>query len=431
VTEELDVNPSFLEYFRTSRLMKVGLAFNLIYYIGVIVGFVFLLLQGTLLDSVFSVDFRVFYEAGLEFANSPADIYLVNPNGLPFRYLPSFAMFMALFVGAPMVSLYLVNITLMMFCNVGIVYFVYQVSLQRGVTSTTKNFERTLLFVFIAPQHIINIMFGQITQLAILCTIFALYLLQSSTKESWNHCLLVGLLIGIATTLKPFFLLFFPFLFPLTRTGRFQFSFPVRQCVGALTGFLLSMVPNILYFAIYPAAFGELIQVNLVEDLVGQHSTSLTKLILAFIPLSELFSLKIGIVIIIGGFIFLRSYVKFVGTPSGEKNYLHHFTDMTFLILLVYPDSWFLFLAVWYAFLAPSMLELYTSHEGDRTMDILWSGSNNLLAFFTIGILLHYFLLGFDPVIPIWLLILYILYHRFSESGNPNITLLPSAALES
>ena len=115
MTEELDVNPSFLEYFRTSRLMKVGLAFNLIYYIGVIVGFVFLLLQGTLQDTVFSVDFRVFYEAGLEFANSPADIYLVNPNGLPFRYLPSFAMFMALFVGAPMVSLYLVNITLMMF----------------------------------------------------------------------------------------------------------------------------------------------------------------------------------------------------------------------------------------------------------------------------------------------------------------------------
>jgi hypothetical protein len=177
------------------------------------------------------------------------------------------------------------------------------------------------------------------------------------------------------------------------------------------------MVPNILYFGVYPAAFDQLIQVNLFEELAGQHSTSLTKLILAFVPLQEIFFLKIGIIIILGGFIFLRSYGKFVRTPSGEKNYLHHFTDMTFLILLVYPDSWFLFLAVWYAFLAPSMLELYEIHDDNRTMDSLWSGSNNLLGFFTIGILLHYLLLGFDPIIPIWLVILYILYHRVSDSA--------------
>ncbi|MFW9980530.1 MAG: hypothetical protein ACFFE3_01275 [Candidatus Thorarchaeota archaeon] len=409
--DHFEVNPTFMEYFRSSRLLKVGLAFNLIYYIGVVVGFFFLFLQGTYLDTVFTVDFRVFYEAGLEFVNSPADIYLVNPNGLPFRYLPSFAMFMALFVGAPMVTLYLANITLMMFCNVGIVYIVYQVSLQRGVTTTTKNFERTLLFVFIAPQHIINIMFGQITQLAILFSLLALFLLQSP-QRSWTCCILIGLLIGFATTLKPFFLLFFPFLFPLTMTGRFQFTFPVRQCTGALAGFLLSMVPNILYFIVYPAAFNGLIEVNLFEELTGQHSTSVTKLILAFVPLTDTFLLQIGIIIILGGFIFLRSYAKFVRTPSGKKNYLHHFTDMTFLILLVYPDSWFLFLAVWYAFLAPSMLVLYKTQSDNQTMDFFWSGANNLLAFFTIGILIHYLLLGFDPIIPIWLTILYVLYHR-------------------
>jgi hypothetical protein len=418
VTEKVDASPSFMDYFRHSRLLKVGLAFNLIYYLGVIVGFVVLLFQGTYLDTVFTVDFRVFYEAGLEFINSPADIYLVNPNGLPFRYFPSFAIVMALFVGAPMISLYLVNITLMMFCNFGIVYFAYQVSLQRGVPITTKNFEKTLLFVFIAPQHIINIMFGQITQLAILCSIFALFLLQSSTKESWNHFLLIGLLIGISTNLKPFFLLFFPFLFPLTMIGRFQFSFPVKQCVGTLAGFLLSMVPNILYFSVYPAALGNLIQVNLFEELAGQHSTSLTKLILAFIPLTDLLILKIAIISVIGGFIFLRSYFLFVRTPLKKKNYLHHFADMTFLILLVYPDSWFLFLAVWYAFLAPSMLELYKSLDDNRTMDLLWSGANNLLAFFTIGILIHYLLLGFDPIIPIWLSILYVLYHRLFREAT-------------
>jgi hypothetical protein len=412
VTEEPNTSPSFVDYFRHSRLLKVGLAFNLIYYSGVIVGFVFLFLQGTYLDTVFTVDFQVFYEAGLEFVISPADIYTVNPNGLPFRYLPAFAMFMALFASVPMVVLYIANITLMMVSNVGIVYFAYRISLQRGVTTTTKNFEKTLLFVFIAPQHIVNIMFGQITQLAILSTMIVLFLLQSTKRQGWKCCLLIGLLIGVSTTLKPFFLLFFPFLFPLTKTGRFQFTFPVKQCTAVLIGFLISMLPNILYFSIYPASFDALIQVNLMEELVGQHSTSLTKLIMAFIPLTDTFVIQIGIIIILGGFIFLRSYGKFLMTPSGKKDYLHHFTDMTFLILLVYPDSWFLFLAVWYAFLAPSMLELYKSHDDNRTMDLLWSGANNLLGFFTIGILIHYLLLGFDPIIPIWLLILYILYHR-------------------
>jgi hypothetical protein len=398
--------------------MKVGLAFNLIYFIAVLIGFFFFVLQGTLLDTVFSVDFRVFYEAGQMYVSSPADIYMVHPNELPFRYLPSFAMFVSLFVAAPMVSLYFVNITLMMFCNFGIVYFVYQVSLQKGVTIETKNFEMTLLIVFIAPQHIINLIFGQITQLAIIFTLYALYLLQYSERGSWKNCLLVGVSIGLAITLKPFFLLFFPFLFPLTRTGRFQFSFPVRQCTGALVGFLLTMVPNILYFIVYPAAFSELIQVNLFKELTGQHSTSLTKLIMAFVPFTETFILQIGIILVLGGFIFLRSYSQFVDTPSGKKDYLHHFTDMSFLILLVYPDSWFLFLAVWYAFMAPSMLVLYKSKADDSDIDLLWSGSNNLLGFFAIGILLHYMLLGFDPIIPVWLVILYVLYHRVSDSAR-------------
>jgi len=241
VNEEIAESLSFTEYFGKSRLLKFALVFNLIYYIGVIVVFVFLLLQGTYLDTVFSIDFRVFYEAGIEFVNSPADIYQVNPNGLPFRYLPSFAMFMALIVWAPLASLYMVNITLMMLCNVGIVYLVYHVSLQRGVTSRTKNFERTLAIVFMTPPHIINIMFGQITQLAILFSLIALFLLQSS-KKSWKCCILIGLSIGLATTLKPFFLLFFPFLFPLSMTGHFQFTFPVRQCTGALASCISSYI---------------------------------------------------------------------------------------------------------------------------------------------------------------------------------------------
>lgn len=404
----------------------MGLAFNLLYFVCVISGLIYFLLEGTLHETVFVVDFRVFYEAGQVFLITPSEIYSVNPNGLPFRYFPSFAAYMALFTNVPLLTLYLVNITLMMICNLGIVYSAYRVSLQVGVTPSTKNFERTLLFVFIAPQHIINIIFGQVTQLAILLVLLSLFLLQSSKHNSFGWFLCVGALIGIASTLKPFFLIFIPFLIPISMSSQFRINIPRGQLTGVASGFLLSTLPNIAYFITYPTALDAFIQVNLVEDLTGQHSTSITKLIIALTAFPDSFLLQVATIMILGGFIFFRSYVRFVRTPAAQKNYLHHFADMMFLVLLVYPDSWFLFLAAWYAFLGPSMLQIYSGkrfqEEGTRSLDMLWSGANNLLAFFSIGILLHYLVLGFDPIIPIWLIILYILYHRVLAHGNNKTT---------
>ncbi|TFG27480.1 hypothetical protein EU528_12795 [Candidatus Thorarchaeota archaeon] len=411
---------SFTTYFKRSRLLKVGLAFNVIYYISVIIGLVFFLIQGTLFDTVYTVDFRVFFEAGQVFRNSPGDIYLVNPNGLPFRYFPSFAAFMSVFSDFPILILYLIDISLMMVFNFGIVYFVYLICLQMGVTPVTKNFEKTLVFVLIAPQHIINIIFGQITQLAILLALIVLFLLQSSKHDSFNWFIAIGLLIGIASTLKPFFLILIPFLIPITVMKRSYIVVPLRQLAGVVSGILLTMLPNIVYFILYPTALNDIIQVNLFENLTGQHSTSITNLILALIPSSDIFPLRLAIILILGGFISFRSYIQFIKTPESQKNYLRHFTDMMFVVLLVYPDSWFLFLAVWYVFLAPSMLHLYSKEslpeKESRRLDILWPGANNLLAFFSFGIVIHYFVLGFDPINPIWLAILYIMYTQISDS---------------
>lgn len=414
VADSLTSSVTFWEYFERSRLLKIALAFNLIYFSVVLISFIFLFLQGTVSDTVFVVDFTVFYESGQMFVDSPIDIYKVNPNNLPFRYFPSFAAYMALFSFIPLIPLYLINISFMMVCNVGIVYFVYRICMQKGLSTQTKNFEMTLAIVFIAPQHIVNIMFGQITQLAILFTLVALSILESRDHDKFHWYFVVGLLIGLAATIKPFFLVFLPFLIPISTGGRFGISVSLRHFAGVSAGFIITMLPNLVYFILYPSALHEFLGINLVQTLAGQHSTSLTNLILVFVP--NTFPIKVGIILIIGGVIFLGSYLRFLRTPQTQKSFLHHFTDMTFLILLVYPDSWFLFLAVWYAFLAPSMLTLYNSQlisdEEMKSLDLLWSGSNNLLAFFSIGIVIHYLVLGFDPTIPLWLLILYLLFQR-------------------
>jgi hypothetical protein len=182
------------------------------------------------------------------------------------------------------------------------------------------------------------------------------------------------------------------------------------------------MAPNGIYFLLYPSTFGEFIHVNFVAVLSSAHSTSLTRLAQALLPAIDSQLVQIVVMASVGGLIFLNSYIRFL--RSSEKQYIHHFAEMIFLIVLIYPDSWFLFIAVLYAFLVPSMLDLYRRVPADETrnLDILWSGSNNLLAFFSIGIVIHYLILGFDPTIPIWLLILYILHQmtlaRFGKSNG-------------
>ena len=425
VTEDTTSFKSFLNYVKGSYILRAGLAFSLLSYLAVVLLFFFLLTQGLLGDTVYTVDFQVFYEAGLAFLSSPGDIYSVAPNDLPFRYLPAFAAGMALFSFVPLYVLYLITISTMIVTNIGIVFLVYRVSQQLGVTTEAKNFERTLAIAFITPPHIINLIFGQFTHLAIFLVLAALFLLQMKDNESYSRFFLIGILIGVAATLKPFFLVLLPFLIPISFSERYRPHIHLRQFVGVAMGFFVTMLPNIIYFIMFPHAVNEFLDVNFSEGLLSHHSTSITRLIVNIVPLADDSQLLLILMVIIGGYIFLRSYVEFVRTPICQKNYTRHFTDMIFLVLIVYPDSWFLFLAVLYAFLAPSMLQLYSimalEEESIRTLDLLWSGANNILAFFSFGIALHYLILGFDPINPIWIVILYVLYQRvFSKVKSPS-----------
>lgn len=416
VIEDATSFKSFCSYVKGSRMLKAGLAFSLMSYLVVLLFFFYYLSQGLLDDTVYTVDLQVFYDAGLMFLSSPSDIYSVAPNDLPFRYFPSFAMGMALFSFIPLHMLYVIAISAMVVTNVGIVFLVYRVSRQLGVTAETKNFEKTLAIAFITPPHIINLIFGQFTHLAVFLVLSVLYLLQLKDNEAYSKFFLIGILIGVAATLKPFFLVLLPFLVPITFSERYRPRIPLRQLVGVGIGFLVTMVPNIIYFMLYPNLVQEFLVVNFSEGLHSHHSTSVTKLIVNLVPLIDNLQFLLILMLVIGGYIFLRSIIEFVRTPTYQKDYTHHFTDMIFLVLIVYPDSWFLYLAVLYAFLAPSTLHLYSKmaskESSDSSLDFLWSGSNNILAFFSFGIVLHYLVLGFDPINPIWIVILYILYQR-------------------
>ncbi|MBN2229117.1 MAG: DUF2029 domain-containing protein [Candidatus Thorarchaeota archaeon] len=411
---------SFIQYLKRSHLLLGGVAFNFGYYFCVLIIFLYLMITGSVGTTVYTMDFQVFYEAGQEFLISPGNIYFVAPNGLPFRYLPSFAAYMSLFAIIPLYALYILNITMMMIFSILIVYAVYAISVKRGVLPSTKNFERTLAIVAITPPNVVNLILGQISQLVILLVLLVLFLLLVSSEHSIRIPIMIGLLIGIAITIKPFCVVFLPFLVPFTLKRKLGIAIPFKKFGGVFFGFLVSMIPNIVYFFLYPFAFMDFIHVNLVEGLSYHHSTSITRLAVALLPFIDTNILQYAVILTLGGYIFSRNYISFIRSPMDKKRYTHHFASMMFLVLLVYPDSWFLFLSFWYALLAPSMLQLYSSptlQEGEkRKLDTLWAGSNNLLAFFSIGIVLYYLVLGLDPITPIWLIVLYVLYQRISNS---------------
>ncbi len=414
----------FVEYFKNSRLLKAATFFSLTYFAGVIIVFLYLTFTGTVDSTVFSIDFRVFYEAGQMFSSSPGEIYTILPNGLPFRYLPTFAAYMSLFTAIPRYVLYLLNISIMMVFQILTVAVVYYICTQRGIATTTKNFEKTLAILMVTPPHVINFIFGQISHMVIFLVLCALLILIVSSEDSIKLFFVAGLLIGLASTVKPFCLVFAPFLIPLSIRDRYGIGSHIKQVVGVILGGATVLLPNLVYFALYPSALNDFIQINLEQGLTQHHSTSITRLVLAFIPSSIAMTTQWILIILLGGFVFGMSYIRFLRTPNSEKKYIHHFADMMFLVLLIYPDSWFLFLAIWYAFYAPAILDLYNSpklkEKDERLVDILWSGGNNLIAFFTIGILLYYLILGFDPVIPLWVLSLYIIYQRMTSKIQTN-----------
>jgi hypothetical protein len=316
--------------------------------------------------------------------------------------------------------LYLINISIMMAFQFATVFVVYHICVQSGVSTATKNFEKTLAILMVTPPHVVNFIFGQISHMVIVLVLLALLILVISKEDTIKPFFIAGLLIGLASTVKPFCLVFAPFLIPFSLHNRYGIGNHIKQIVGAILGGATILLPNLVYFALYPSALEDFIQINLQAGLVDHHSTSITRLVLTFIPSTSEMIIQYALIILLGGFVFGMSYIRFLRTSNGNKKYVHHFADMMFLVLLIYPDSWFLFLAIWYAFYAPAVLDLYNSNklqneEDTRLVDILWSGGNNLIAFFTIGILLHYLFLGFDPIIPLWVLGLYILYQRMTS----------------
>ena len=178
---------------------------------------------------------------------------------------------------------------------------------------------------------------------------------------------------------------------------------------------MLTLTPNIAFFLKYPGTLSGFFNATVTNALDFHESTSITRLFVDFVPILNTTFFRVLLMAGIALPIFLIGYVRYMRSNRGGAFRVHFYGEMLFLVLIVYLDSWFLFLAIWYTVLGPSLLMLYETERKPNTtvwIDRTWTTANSILGFFAVGIVLHYLVFGFDPFIPPLLLVAYYCYER-------------------
>jgi hypothetical protein len=90
------------------------------------------------------------------------------------------------------------------------------------------------------------------------------------------------------------------------------------------------------------------------------------------------------------------------------------------ILLLAYPDSWFLYLLFYFAPMIPAILNIEAQIGSlyPKSIKMIKYLTKIMQLYFAVGVILHYLIFGFDPLTPVLLGILYgiLLFLLFSRN---------------
>ncbi len=420
----------FLERIKNSRLMKLGIAFNLVYIIGVTLSYLFFLMNNLLEGTIFSFDFSVFYLAGKLIVENPSALYSDPRYILPYRYLPFYAYFYILPSKLPFHVAYILNNIWAVFINFLSTFVLYLCckSFYEAKWEADKQYREDLFIFFMAPVQVANYILGQSSPFFLfflLCSLFFFENANTKTFDIPRENYLGGLFLGLAILFKPIALLIVPFIIPIQfgeNSHWYRFSIKWKTLFDRAVGLLIPLIPNALLFVQYPVLLRDFIASNFVHVLNFHHSTSITRFASKLAewqgtPISEtmlLFNLF--------GLFFLIALFKFVLVRKEDTFMFIFFHEAIFIVLFIYPDSWFLYFVFWWAFFVP-MYNKFKAKQQEIGIDITTNKRNFILfheipefcmIYFSIGVVFHYVLIGIDPITPILLLVYMVIYQILS-----------------
>ena len=234
--------------------------------------------------------------------------------------------------------------------------------------------------------------------------------------------LIIGILIGLSLSYKPFAFLLLPLLLKISisfKKKRGQIA--GKQMLIALIGFVIAFSLNLIYWISFPNLIVDFIEINYSSQLLDYPSTSITRLLSIIlstnsIPISEFTIVVVSTIILYGPIFFI-----FIAMPNERKNY-SVFLGMGILItMIIFTDSWFLNFLIWFMIILPGLLKLeeelniIVSDKNRKILNqsfyIIYKFSQYGILFFTIGIVISFTILPFDPILPFILIILFILIY--------------------
>ena len=366
-----------LDYFKnafSSKFMKVSFIVHIVYLLIGLYCFFFVYNQ--------TVDFVVFYRAGQLIHQNPNGMYDVEQYYLPFRYLP-FAAFLFSILSVfnlPVGVVYVIFTFASFGANmlVAILLSELVIDIYKLPKEYYNLFYQFLGAFFLYVPHTDNYVNGQINSFLGLALIGALYFFERAggvqtddrvvancvKLDLWKYNLLGGLLLGLATVIKPSAFVVLPFVLIIrcsfTQEKKVKLQFNFVQSMLRILGSILFLIPSLDIFRRYPLIFEGFMNVNFAGEsqLIDAHSFSLTRIIINIFICLRLNSPNLLIFILLTILVFGFAFIKFLFRPERyEFQYQYRYVSIALTALLVsYFDSWGHHLVPWVAFAIPLVL---------------------------------------------------------------------------
>jgi len=391
---------------KQSKALKLSIVLNIIYVIGTIIGF---LVSDFFL---FAHDFLIFDQSSEILMNNPielytSDLYSTDVLDNPFRYFPLFSLLNIPMSMIPFEIAFILHTFLMTSIHVASFYLIL-ILCKKFYHLEVASWRETQFFVLAlaAPLQVPNLVFGQISEIYIFLVLLSLVFLENAKTQRYkiqNNLFFAGLMIGLSIIYKPFSILLIPFLIPVfIDFKKKSFKIEFKSTLNSLVGLILPILPNLYYWIKYPNFIRDFFGVNASAQIFDYPSTSITRIITSLVKVAGSafpeFWFMIGFVLVL----YIALYFTYITQSPQSRNFSIYFGFAFLILMITYPDSWFLYFLIWYMVSVSGVLKYrYILQQTENGLDKkhLWLSnlaiyviSNYGIIYFAIGIVISLFL---------------------------------------
>jgi len=409
------------DHIKKTKALKNSLIVNLVYIIFTVLCFFLVPLIIPIENTIIANDFRIFYQSAQAIITDPEQLYSLPAYKMPFRYLPFFSILFVPYTLIPFELGFVIHTFLLGLIQTASFYLIYIISTRFYKVKYNNKVKSDLLFIcLMAPLQVPMILMGQISHIFILLILIVIFLIENIKTEKYEinyQHFLIGLILGFSISLKPYSILIIPLLIKLVITfedKKIKIRFKIL--IKLLSGLIISHIINIIYFLVYPGLLPEFLEINSTTQLLNYPSSSITRLI-SFIFNS--FSIEPIFMLILTILLYGLLFSIFLITPSNKTNYPAYISMVILIIMINFTDSWFLNFLIVFMLIFPGLFQFedevsFIQSESLKrrlrisnfiTYKIIYYG----IIYFTVGVVLGLTVFPTDPILPFFLIILYLI----------------------